>query len=624
MEKRAGFYSALSAFGFLAYAVTPSVSWAQASAPSCELPSKVSNLSTVERYRIELVAQRDAIATLLKDFDETSEGSDERQQLELTRDLNAEALQAANEWLVRHKKLQDELASYRKIEKRLKLLRAAADGASPTSGTTSDLAEQITLDEQALIKACETVRTTQAPLEPATDKNGELIGRFERLARIALARSARDVVLALDGGEKLDTERSQLLACPTTDDQDTEKPPSTYDDPCFTRREALAKAEALYGIPPGFSASRYTVPGRVLDRRGVTSSLLATSSGGELSLGFKDEFRFRRPNLRGSGNQRISTIGYGLSLTTGTDPFFTRTDNSAAKDPAEESLDRLASDTKIGGTLSWNIYRPEPRSSVAKREKAMLDKAKKDCLASQKAGNAYPSTCENGALEAWIFAVDPKTGKYTNASTVDAWNAVYWGPAENQKTAWFGFGIGAELGWTDFAFYNGLTAASDLSAISTSKSKTDFSLSPYVYWAPLPNLSLVGQVAYKDEWSAAKTAQFCGPTDAAPDFEGTTENCVNLAIGPPTQSDTFVPSIEARYLFAGLRRGRLLIPEVGLAPKLSHDTETNRWEAEFPVYFVTSDGKLSGGIKGVYETGGKDPSQFGLAIFASTTFSIQP
>ena len=571
---------------------------------ACTLQPELGNVDAVETKRADLVA--------LQSQFESETG--------LANDLYAETAKAADEWFVGYKNFRDQLKKYREIEKRLEVLGKLP---SDTLGeeAAAELAFQIDADKKALKTACTAVRDARTPLS----EGGATYTRFKRLAAISLAYG---VPAPATPGEQKQPDRARLGDAQNrfcrADKSYADTKEDAYDLPCATMRKGFELAKRNYGVPKSFSASRFSVPGRALDKRGVTSAVSATKSGSNISLGFKDEFRFRRPDYRGTGSQRISTIGYGLSLTTGADPFFTRTDNERANDPAEESLDRISTDTKIGASLSWNFYRPEPAGKVRERANKMLDAAEKACFSEQKVGAEYPSSCEGDALLAWIFAINKKTGDYAHPATVDAWNAVYWGTKDGEKNARFGFGLGAEVGWNDFSFYNGTASASDLSKISTSRSKTDFSIAPYIYWAPTQKLSLVGQLAYKDEWKAATKARFCGPSDAAPDFEGSLENCVDLAVQGPGKVDTFVPSIEARYLFSGFRRGRILIPDLGIAPRLSHDTNDNRWEAEFPVYFVADEGKLTGGLKLVNEWGGKDPAEIGVAIFASTTFSIQP
>ncbi|WP_271439919.1 hypothetical protein [Pontixanthobacter luteolus] len=597
-----------SALALVLTFMVPTQALAQANASekdsACTLQPELGNVAAVESKRADLVA--------LQSQFESEKG--------LANDLYAETSKAADEWFVGYKNFRDQLNKYREIEKRLEVLGKLPSD-TPGAEAAAELSAQIEADTKALKAACKAVGAARTPLS----EKGAIYTRFTRLAAISLAYGVPAPATPGDQEERKEARlgRAQAKSCPPGKSYaDTQE--DAYNLPCATMRKGFELAKRNYGAPKNLSASRFSVPGRALDKRGVTSAVSATKSGSNISLGFKDEFRFRRPDYRGTGNQRISTIGYGLSLTTGADPFFSRTDNERANDPAEESLDRIATDTKIGASLSWNFYRPETASNVRDRANKMLTAAQTACFSEQKVGAEYPSSCEGDALLAWIFAINKKTGDYAHPATVSAWNAVYWGTKDGEKNARFGFGLSAEVGWNDFSFYNGTASAADLGKISTSKSKTDFSIAPYIYWAPTQKLSLVGQLSYKDEWKAAKKARFCSPSDAAPDFEGSLENCVDLAVQGPSKVDTFVPSIEARYLFSGFRRGRILIPDLGIAPKLAHDTNDNRWEAEFPIYFVADEGKLTGGLKLVNEWGGKDPAEIGVAIFASTTFSIQP
>ncbi len=371
-------------------------------------------------------------------------------------------------------------------------------------------------------------------------------------------------------------------------------------EPNSSWSEATKASELTYGkIDYGkarntLSAVQYSLPGSLLDKRGLTSAITASKSGTSLSLGIADEIRFRGiPATRTNDfYQQFSTVGYALKLSTGSKgKIFTSTDTEE-KDPAERSIDRIASDTAISGTLSWNIYGRETAKIFAKKEKAMRDKALKACRDEQKEVSKYPSSCLGNDLHSWIFSQDLSTGSYAHPEMVQAWNAAYWGPPTQRPNALYGMGLRSEIGWKDFEFTP--TGATE----SVTEDKFNYSLSPFFYYAPSAQSVLIYQLTYKDDWELDEDTKL------------------------PVKEDSFIPSLEYRYLFSGTRLNRYLFPRFGLAPKLSFDETDDRWSAELPLYLVSEDDKLTGGFKLARNWGGEDKNEWGVGIFVGTTFSL--
>lgn len=84
-------------------------------------------------------------------------------------------------------------------------------------------------------------------------------------------------------------------------------------------------------------------------------------------------------------------------------------------------------------------------------------------------------------------------------------------------------------------------------------------------------------------------------------------------------------------LFRGFRLSRLLAPEIALAPKLTHDTEEERWGLSVPLYFAIGDDKsLTAGLKYSREWGGLKTDRMprdtdsALSIVVGKTFTLIP
>lgn len=515
------------------------------------------------------------------------------------------ALLEADEFFVEYTKFEKAKAACKALAKRETTL-ASALPYIPTQNERSALQERINVAAVAARKSCVAVHTlaeklgssAKCPHPIATPR----VGRTTNLSAKSPVQVAKpqqslaSIALAMIGSADRAADSYGKPQSPET----VNLYENTKWNPNSSWSEATKASERTYGkIDYGkarntLSAVQYSLPGSLLDKRGLTSAVTASKSGTSLSLGIADEIRFRGiPTTRTDDfYQQFATIGYALKISTGSKGrIFTSTDTEE-RDPAEQSIDRIASDTAISGTLSWNIYKKENAKIFAEKEKGMRDKALKACRDQQKVVSKYPSSCLGNDLHSWIFAQDLSTGSYAHPEMVKAWNAVYWGPPKPRPNALYGMGLRGEIGWKDFEFIP--TGATE----SEIEDKFNYSFSPFFYYAPYAQSVLIYQLTYKDEWELDEDTML------------------------PVKEDSFIPSLEYRYLFSGTRLNRYLFPRFGLAPKLSFDEKDDRWSAELPLYLVSEDDRLTGGFKLARNWGGEDKNEWGVGIFVGTTFSL--
>lgn len=91
--------------------------------------------------------------------------------------------------------------------------------------------------------------------------------------------------------------------------------------------------------------------------------------------------------------------------------------------------------------------------------------------------------------------------------------------------------------------------------------------------------------------------------------------CIKGADGAPVRQRTGLTSLEARKLVT-VREGT----QIALAPQVTYRFEDKNVGVEVPIYLVPgADGKLTGGIKAVYNSKG---DEFGLGLFVGVPFSV--
>jgi hypothetical protein len=440
-------------------------------------------------------------------------------------------------------------------------------------------------------------------------------------------------------------------------------------DPNECRLAAIEKREPRVGHSqntpaPGANASQTTtsLPGRVLDRRGITTQITGGSKD-SVSIRLADTFNFRR--VSGSGadfRQRIWSWGYSIGVEGKTEGgkarAFGRTEKESKRDAAT-GLDQLDTSLKLVGSFSFNVYPRETAETFDRRAATVFDDATAACRDDKKRKEpADKPVCDDMDVVRWIFVKDPETGKYLHPSNVEAYDAAFWGPHE--KIARWGLGLKYELARPKFDYHPfptiqvpdplhpGLTTTvADTSAIPpTLAAKTpltaghlQYVLGGFAYYHfPLdkaserfPRLSRLGAtlvmgLTYKHEYEAADDVTICAPATTPT----TIQNCKTVKIADGTLTNTFVPSAELRLLFPGARfwSGRALIPEIGVAPKFTYDTDAGRYGIEVPFWFTTDDkGALSGGLIYARQWGGEKDgvarkSDSALSLFFGTTFSL--
>jgi hypothetical protein len=93
------------------------------------------------------------------------------------------------------------------------------------------------------------------------------------------------------------------------------------------------------------------------------------------------------------------------------------------------------------------------------------------------------------------------------------------------------------------------------------------------------------------------------------------DKCIKGPDGAPLRQRSGVFSLEARKLVK-VSKGT----QIAIAPQLTYKTAEKNVGVEVPIYLVPDkDGKLSGGIKAVYNSKG---DEFAVGLFVGVPFSI--
>lgn len=388
-------------------------------------------------------------------------------------------------------------------------------------------------------------------------------------------------------------------------------------------------------LAPALSAGALTIPGRPLEQRGIFTSVTGSKDGTSLSLRLADEFKWRSygPPEDDLFRQRVVTLGVsGAVKSDGGDllSFAPEKDGEALG-----ALDRLSSKASISGTLSLNFFPVESAQSFAARGARVYAEARKACLEDQ-AKSSIMSVCEGSPLIAWMLARDTN-GAYVHPVHAEAFSNLYYG--SHEKHARSGIGVSLEYARPGFSFIDTAAVSRDemgelLAAGVKQKRHDTWALTVFAYWrlpeqAQSIDLTVVPSLTYKDTWEKPDEALFCPPIDTSAPF--TTAGCKTLGIAPPKRVTTVVPGAEVRMVLRGFQLSRFLGPEVALAPKMTWDTEDDRWGLDIPLYFaIGGDKTLSAGLKSSWEWGGENAdgtsrdAEWRLSIMVGKAFSLNP
>lgn len=406
------------------------------------------------------------------------------------------------------------------------------------------------------------------------------------------------------------------------------------------------------------SASAVSLPDRPLERRGVTAQI-TTSGTTTLSLKIADTFSGRSINTDEDADpeerfQRAFNWGYSLGVEADVGESKGQIFGFAEdEDEDTRAIDRIDQRAKLTGSLNFNWFDGESRSSFVKRGAKMQSDAQEACRKDQAAKPpVFRSTCGAEDLLAWIFA-QKEDGSYANPTHVEAFNAVYWGP--KVKTARIGFGFNGSVAlprseYHPFAvvgvpdpFRPGKTKkvvdtanlpASFLAEKPLRERHWAYDLGAYGFYRltgePSPvGLTIVPSISYKHDYENPDKISLC-PVQT-PGTVLTSQLCESVQAADAELKESWVPAIELRVRFAGagFLGGRGLIPEIGIAPKLGQDLDANRWSFDMPIWFTADDkGKLNGGLIFARQWGGRKDdgtrrdSSTSMSVFLGTTFDL--
>ncbi len=175
-------------------------------------------------------------------------------------------------------------------------------------------------------------------------------------------------------------------------------------------------------------------------------------------------------------------------------------------------------------------------------------------------------------------------------------------PDNARLTFW---GIDASMGRDDHIYLD--RAAFKL----PSEPRTSWEVGAYYGWINSDlTFSLRGRAVYGQTYKDNDEVEICRTVSIPAGTE-----CIKGPDGAPLRQRTGLVSVEARKLMTV--NGDT---QIAIAPQVTYRTEDNNVGVEVPIYLVPDkDGKLSGGIKAVYNSKG---DEFAVGVFVGVPFSI--
>lgn len=141
--------------------------------------------------------------------------------------------------------------------------------------------------------------------------------------------------------------------------------------------------------------------------------------------------------------------------------------------------------------------------------------------------------------------------------------------------------------------------------------RTSWEVGAYAGWIAADlDFSLRGRAVFGQSYKDNDEAEICRTVSIPAGPE-----CIKGPDGPPLRQRSVVLSVESRKLFTV--NGDT---QIAIAPQITYKTEDNNVGVEVPIYLVPDkDGKLSGGLKAVYNSKG---DEFAVGVFVGVPFSI--
>lgn len=390
---------------------------------------------------------------------------------------------------------------------------------------------------------------------------------------------------------------------------------------------------------------------------GFGTSVAAASSGASATFTLENVSNWRAVSVRDMGRredveqQRVSRrrSAIGLRADLGKD------DKSLATIATFGELDRLSSRVALFARYGRDYSTSEPfrrygsaadgvRSTfVEERIGEAATKLTADCI---KAGGAQ---CSGLGLVRWIFEAKAETRDFAHPDAVKLYNAVFWGPPTVDTRPRYGWSIRGEVSRPTFDYFPfALTRVADpfkpgktKTVIDPAQFPTDFasrivtnedhlnfaltgrafihlsnfrsrnavlnrgasSLLPFV--DRTSGTTLVGTASFvrSDEIEKPfRDVRICPPPTAGQPFV-TDQTCTTINIAAPVRKNSFV-------LGAELRQGIepfWIVPPTLIAPRITHDFNTDENGLVVPLYFATDlTGTFTGGLRFGHRWGGRN------------------
>jgi hypothetical protein len=144
--------------------------------------------------------------------------------------------------------------------------------------------------------------------------------------------------------------------------------------------------------------------------------------------------------------------------------------------------------------------------------------------------------------------------------------------------AWI-FGINGKIGVEQFKFLDGETF------VEQKANRSPWSVNAHIYYKVGPN-TFGGGIMYQDSYKAQKEVSVCTPATTVP----ATSVCTSGRLGAPMRKTREIIFLQLNHH----RRGNLY----AIAPRISHDFDTNETGFSLPVYLVRNKkGDFTGGVQ---------------------------
>lgn len=317
-----------------------------------------------------------------------------------------------------------------------------------------------------------------------------------------------------------------------------------------------------------------------------------------IEKGSKDANLFAGDSLVSGSKLRLSLVGFSTRVGDGTGAgpemsvAYTNCANSALdrwaakqSDPARASNETATLRSSLNGKFAW-------RDSQVNFNGIM-----------EKLAEGSP------AEKAVAAACTPGQGDLNDAyDLVSAYgvNKVAFGrrflPEHSKLTFW---GVDASMGRDDHKFL-------DRTAFKLeTKPRTTWEVGAFYGWINSDlTFSLRGRAVYGQTYEDRDEAEICRTVSIPAGTE-----CIKGPDGLPQRNRTGLVSVEARKLVT-VKEGT----QIAFAPQITLRSKDWNVGVEFPVYLTPDkDGKLSGGIKAVYNSKG---DEFAVGLFVGVPFSI--